>query len=296
MNDQLEMFPPATFPATPNAIGSPELAAGASPSGSPDGQTTGQSGQAPVHASHSAQPGKKQVSATTATCGQSYTGSPESAALQRCLESRLHRLTDMRGSTLFALTWKQQATPSGRLFCLLRASGRRMDDTGFSSWPTPKARDGHREGVGKFSPSLATVATLCAWPTPCAQDGPSGGPSQLDRLPGVAALCAWQTPTSPADGHQAGNNRYVTSVTDALSPWSAPRANKRGFPDSHGSDERPADIGLMPIGYRARAESGGPLNPDHSRWLMGFPVEWASCAPTETLSFLKRARPSSERS
>jgi hypothetical protein len=37
-------------------------------------------------------------------------------------------------------------------------------------------------------------------------------------------LSGWQTPTSPVntDGHQAGNNRFVTSVVRAVSGWASP--------------------------------------------------------------------------
>jgi len=208
---------------------------------------------------------------TSGTYGQHGTTSLPSGHLRLSLASRLRPLTDTLGSTLFKLTWKQQVTPSGRSFSLLRASVRRTDAIGFSSWPTPISNNGTGAGTS----------------------GRQGGLN----LQSASALCGWQTPTCPsktAAGHQAGNNRYVTSVTNALAPWSTPRANKRGFPDSHGSDERPADIGLMPIGYRAEAESGGPLSPEHSRWLMGLPPEWTSCAPSETLSALKSRKRLSE--
>ena len=247
---------------TRNAISSPGSECGHSHSDALDGQTIDLFGPAPAHANLSARQAKDLHLLTSGTYGQHGTTSLPSANLRSFLASRLQAMTATLGSTLFKLTWKQQATPLGRSFSLLRASVRRTDGTGFSSWATP-----------------------------CSQDGPNGGPAQgEDRLPLPAALCGWQTPTCPsrtADGHQAGNNRYVTSVTHALAPWSTPRANKRGFPDSHGSDERPADIGLMPIGYRARAESGGPLSPEHSRWLMGLPAEWTSCAPLVTRSALK---------
>ena len=117
------------------------------------GQMIDQYGRDRVLASLSPRQAKALGLLTSGTYGQPGTISSHSAALRTSLESRLRARTALAGSTLFKLTWKQQATPSGRLFSLLRASVRRTDDTGFSSWPTP-----------------------------CSQDGPNGGPAQGEDL------------------------------------------------------------------------------------------------------------------
>jgi hypothetical protein len=86
---------------------------------------------------------------TSATSGPSGSASSASAALSRSLASRLTASLAGRGSTLYTLTWRAQATPLGRPFFLLRALARRTGDTGSttepSGWRTPMATDGSKQ-------------------------------------------------------------------------------------------------------------------------------------------------------
>ncbi len=130
MNVQLSIFDLPTLSDTHSATSSPGSASGPTRSAEQDGQMTAPSGPVPAHVSLSARQAKEQGLLTSGTYGRTSTGLLKTAALQSSLASRLRARTDLAGSTLYKLTWKDRATPAGRSIPALRASARRISDSG----------------------------------------------------------------------------------------------------------------------------------------------------------------------
>jgi hypothetical protein len=156
-------------------------------------------------------------------------------------------MTDLLGSTLFRLTWKERVTPSGRRICALRASGRRTSGSGYTSWRSPTFRDWH---PSKHDPNrqdsqiqLAHEAQLAAWPTPNAMEGGQtsrGGERKGELLMG--GLVGRPTPNSPSGGPNTKATETHTGGMDLdgaaqLASWATPRGTdgEKGGPNQHGS-------------------------------------------------------------
>ena len=256
-----------TCEATHSATSSPASADGATPCDLPDGPMTDLFGQEVAHASPSA-PRASSVAATmSATYGLRSSTSSESTALQASLASRLPELLDSRGSIMFALTWKTQATPLRRRICALRASGHRTSgsgSTGLERWPTPVASisppAAWKDGLPWWKQSRAArnIEALAAWPTPMA-----GTPAQkgynaagnTDSSRRTVALAHWPTATRQ-DSASSGSRNYSTesgrhsgtTLTDAarMASWptcqSRDGANSRsGMPERTGGRRRNLD-------------------------------------------------------
>lgn len=192
---------------------------------------TAASGQEVAPANLSARQAKEAGLLTSGTYGPRSTISSKSTTLQRFLENKLRRKTDLLGSTLYRLTWSRRTTPLGRVIFALRASAHRTSGNDcigpLSGWNTPSTRDykggyhGGRIRNGKVSTdTLDVTAQLVSWPN--------------------------------------------------------------GTRESEDTVVRLTDSGERLTGLPEETASGGPLNPEHSRWLMGLPAVWCVCAPTET--------------
>ena len=249
---------------------------------------------------------------TNATCGLRGFLLSESASLQSSLESKLKRRLDGAGSMLFSLTWKAKATPAGRPYCQLAASALRTSGDDFGSWQTPKVATGkyqysNGDHNAKFL-NLEGQAELAVWPTPMAGTPAQKGYNEAGNTDSgrkTVKLAAWATPTtrdfkSESATDEFNEKRWGHSRGKPLSAqaaaWSTPRANKWGFPDAHGSQETPlTDSGETPNGLPAQTEKRGQLDPDHSRWVMGYSAAHLSCAPTAMQLSPKRPKRSSKR-
>lgn len=172
----------------------------------------------------------------------------------------------------------------------------------------------------RLQAQLATVGSIEYSQTWRGKVTPAGRPywahTASARRTSGSGSTGWPTPQK-GDGDRGGQakraieNRHAKRMNDyaLLAGWSSPRANKWGFPDSHGSKEAPAgwptpqalsfDKSHQPgmnagmaktIGFLASTEKRGALNPAFSRWLMGFPPEWDDCAVTAMQSFPKSRR------
>ena len=136
------------------------------------------------------------------------------------------------------------------------------------TWKELVTPQGRSVSLLRASVLRTSEAGCTGWPTPTTRDWKDG--SECKKVPinsllgRMVWLAGWATPTS----------------TDAVRGVKPPRLQDTGIPLTQQVGQM--DFGKMPTGYPSEIPNSGRLNPELSRWLMGVPPEWASCAPMAT--------------
>lgn len=150
-------------------------------------------------------------------------------------------------------------------------------------WPTPVAGDdnktpeahlamkkrmGERDGTGANRTaitSLAVLAQYTGWPTPQAFDASSDGLPKPLRYKGNAPSEQGNTRDPNKPGSYRGDLKDIAGTVQ----------------------QQPEDSGRTASGSPTGTAAKGRLNPELSRWLMGYPKGWSYYAVTGTPSSRK---------
>lgn len=160
-------------------------------------------------------------------------------------------------------------------------------------WPTPNAHDprlGYQRRRGDTKGSQKSLETVAV--------------DALDATRGNTTMTHWKTsgwPTATTmDAASAARHGYMNDGIERKA-----KSRRKETLTGHSGTTMldacrlcgPARItnrGEILTGSLAEMDSGGQLNPAHSRWVMGYPPEWCDCAVTVMQSSPKSRKRSSK--
>ena len=227
------------------------------------------------------------------------------------MENRLREAVDLSGSPEYALRWKSVDMILGPPISRLRASRHRISASESFGWPTPNASDSKRGGdlerTGGKSRVLNNYALLAGSPKTETHNraGNTGSSRKTEQLglEATAKMAGWATP-SARDWKDSPGMKTTGVNPDGslrkrldqlprqavLAGWASPRASdsKKNYRSAEAALREIArkgisnDLGLIVSQFSAPmepTEQSLVLNPEFSRWLMGYPEAWTASAP-----------------
>jgi hypothetical protein len=204
----------------------------------------------------------------------------------------------LAGSESFSETWPRWGLMLDGVSWALSMPGRLTEGNGSgSSLPTPTASEGGRQRSkspgAAVRPSSGMMAKRDLWPTPTC-----GAASHSTLSPEAQARELERSirdrggPSTLAIYVQAGMSPSMQKHPGCRAMWPTPNTMDHMSPRSDEALERAKTVGGCSNlkDQPEIREAGGSLNPTWVEWLMGWPLGWTACEPSEMDRF-RRVRP-----
>ncbi len=235
-----------------------------------------------------------------------------SESLQTRLSASLKNMLPLE-SPEFSMKWAERPMSNGQSIPALVASARRTAANDSSGWPSPNVPNGGRQAAPESMTStgkkpdgrkgqvdLNFVAQMASWSTPAANEYENSDPAKMMErrrqcqekhvngngfgltLGMQMSLVGW--PTANSTDHKGVSTRSdgppPRDINNRLKTDRQTRTP--GTPGSYKmdlGDQAGLASGPIPGSSPAPTASRGVLNPEFSRWLMGFPKNWGHFLP-----------------